>query len=485
MDIHILHDGTQIGPFPEDAVQSLLKQGKVMLNDLAWSPGLPQWVPLMNLLYPSATPPPPPEGFGAVPPAPPTVPPAPEPAVPLEPATAKQTALLSYLGINYAPDLGREAALRLINEAVEQNPGRFAKWNNDRLRLHPALYAEEIQQRKENRSQQFLDICQAEGAEYFNKVTKAHCQVLVGYLDVKFPNWDANEHDAIWNYFFPAIAEKFPQLLLPGVKGRFKYPEGPKVSPELKRGSPVSVKARHSSGSPLMAVARGLFFGALILVLLWFVHGIMNRPTGKVSKSATPAPAAAGQEVAQTAPPESEPVPLAGNVTPAESPEPAPLPLEPAPMPADTGVAVAPMPPVLEPAPEPAQPAGEPEPAPPLPAGAPVIAVPPPPPTLMLTKPFEIQLAYGKIKLPPGTQLKFVQLNGSYLTVKYLRDTVSVPADSTNFASLPASSLAPAPSTSAPASTTAPPPAAPPPLFLDPPPVVPSTPAPDNAPSPE
>ena len=56
MDIHILHGGIEIGPFSEVTAQTLLKQGSVLVTDLAWSPGMPDWVPLVNLLYSQGAP---------------------------------------------------------------------------------------------------------------------------------------------------------------------------------------------------------------------------------------------------------------------------------------------------------------------------------------------------------------------------------------------------------------------------------------------
>ena len=114
MDIRILRDGTEIGPFPEETVQTLLQQGSIAITDLAWCPGLPQWVPLANLLYASDTPPPPP---GSVPPPPP-IPQAAEvpfelPQVTAEPATAKQKAFLTYMGVAFAAEIDREDASSL------------------------------------------------------------------------------------------------------------------------------------------------------------------------------------------------------------------------------------------------------------------------------------------------------------------------------------------------------------------------------------
>src|SRR4029434_9207989 len=54
MDIHILRDGKQTGPFSEETVQVLLKQGSILINDLAWQPGMPEWLPLHAVLYPAS-----------------------------------------------------------------------------------------------------------------------------------------------------------------------------------------------------------------------------------------------------------------------------------------------------------------------------------------------------------------------------------------------------------------------------------------------
>jgi hypothetical protein len=47
-------------------------------------------------------------------------------------------------------------------------------------------------------------------------------------------------------------------------------------------------------------------------------------------------------------------------------------------------------------------------------------------------KPVEIQLAYGKIMLPPGTAVKLVSRQGGILRVSYRDSVISVPASSTD-----------------------------------------------------
>ena len=110
-----------------------------------------KWVPLHDVLYP-APPPPPPQ----------TPPPHPTSAeAPLsirlpqgEPATAKQKALLSYLGIGFSTEVTKDQAAILVNDAMEEpkHSGRLAQWNKERFTLHPDLFASEIHERKESRA---------------------------------------------------------------------------------------------------------------------------------------------------------------------------------------------------------------------------------------------------------------------------------------------------------------------------------------------
>jgi hypothetical protein len=384
-----------------------------------------------------------------------------EPQESRDPATAKQKAFLTFMGISFPPEIDREAAAILVNEAMEnpRDAARLNRWNKERLRLHPDLFAAEIQAAKEQRAQHFYEVCEAEGTPWFTKVTKAHCQVLVGYLDVHHPSWDADPDTAATNYFFPAIAEKFPQLMTKEAKGRFKYPEGPKVAKELVNRSPVAVKARRSS--PMMALARGVFFGALILGMLWFVKGVLS--TGGKPGDGKVASTAASGNSATSATPGGDPA-----TTPAGDPAAALAQNPAAENPAAPAIAGNPaeMTPGGAPVPEmtPEAPATATDPLAPAPETLPVAALPPAPPgtPLLLTKPVEIQAKFGKIKLPPGTPVKLVQQNGATLTVQVAgKDLATIPASSTNLGAEPHPTVPPAPVVPAPGSVvpTAPAPA--------------------------
>lgn len=451
MEIYILREGKEIGPFSEETTQSLLKEGSVFINDLAWSPGMHEWIPLHSVLYPG------PQAAPVRPPPPPpaAVQPMVLPPEDAEPATAKQKAFLSYMGIAFGADLTKDQAALLVNDAMESpsDPARLAKWNDERLRLHPELFAAEIQAKKDNRAKRFFEIAQSEGAEFFHEVTKAHCQVLVGYLDVRFPNWDAKEEEAAWNYFFPAITEKFPQLVNKTAKGRFKYPDGPKVAPELKRAAVVAKPKR--KGLPVMAAVRGLFVGVSILIILaagytayqkWSAQQAAEK-TAKAEPKKTAAPATPAPEELKPAEPEAS-KPVAAVEPPTEPPPAAP---------AESVPTMAANPPPAPAAPDTSNTFFDPN----APTAMAAVAPPSTAPVtqlksnLILTKPTEVQLPFGRAILRVGTPVKLVAQEGTMVRVRYGNDVLLVPITSTDLME-PAAATAPA----AAAPAAPPPPAA-------------------------
>ncbi len=525
MDIYILRDGKEIGPFSEEATGTLLQDGSIREVDLAWHSGLPKWIPLADVLNPATpaleTPPPPPPAAAETPR--PSLSPAGDLPKAGESATEKQKALLGYLGMVHPPDISKDQAALLVNDAMEdaKNATRLAQWNNDRLKLHPDLFAAEIQAKKDGRASDFFEICQTGGAEYFTKITKAHCQVLVGYLDVKFPNWDTDEKEAAQKYFYPAVAEKFPQLVAKQWKGKLLYATGPKVAAELSRQRPATGKLRKrksTAGRPLAAVGRGLVFGGLILAMFYFVQKVFKAPASgekapageaanPTSNTLTPIPAPVKPEAFPPIEPEkmaaqadagaaiidpaNPAIPAPISLLPADplmaanpaSPVAAANPLDPAmaahppdpdmaadpaaPKPAAPLPGFPPDPPVVagslfnpDPA-TPVKPAPVPDPvAPVAPAAVPAAPVDPaaaPRINLKLTKPVEVQLAYGKMKLPVGTPVKLVSREGNAVKVNYLNTVLTVPANFTDIGdAVAAPATAPAPLAPAPATAPAP-----------------------------
>jgi len=390
MDIYVLHDGKEIGPLSPEKTWQLIQQGSILADDLAWSPGMGKWEPLSGLLPPAES-----------------LPPAPAPA-PIEPvlaelATPKQRALLAFLHVGFTRSTTKQEAALLISDALE-NPAfavRLAQWPNERLKLHGDLFVAELQARRDNRAHHYLTLAQSEGAAIFTGVTRSHAQSVITHLDLASPNWEANETTAAREHFFPALAEKFPQLVRPGAPD---LGSSPKTTPDTA-APPAKEKVRRDEprGSfPFGAILRGLFFGALLVGLAWFVMKVLegNKSTTPVTAATTPAPA-----------------------TPVPAPEPTPTPE-----------------PVATPAP--ATPAPVPESTPSTPAPAP--ATPPPatpaptaPAPLALTRPYAAQMTYGVVTLPAGTPLKLIAPEGVLLKVQYLNDVFLVPPSATNHGAAP------------------------------------------------
>jgi hypothetical protein len=467
MDIFILREGHQTGPYSEEDTQQLLKQGAVVINDLAWCAGMAEWIPLHSILYP---------GPAAAQTAPPTRLAPPPPPKASEPATPKQRAFLHYMGLKVPGEITKDQAARAIADATEnpKNAGRVAQWHTERLTLHPDLFEEEIKERKEQRIQHYFDVCQHEGAEYLQGITKAHCQVLVGYLDVKFPNWDANPTEAPKAFFFPAVAEKFPQLVRKEWQGKLKAPQGPKVAPELKRKAPMKPLASplRKRSSPIGALIKGFLLGLVVVALAG--AGIMSylNPAGRdalIAKAKAQINALTGKwrGAATTPTPGTEPLekeiePSAGaeaanqpGIAPSSPPMASTAPERPAadsappaaPMaatpPAADGMMSASPPKATEPAASAAPPGGMSlfDPTPPAPANPPAsgatvadAGIPAPKTSATLLRTIEVQSPYGKIKVPAGTQLPIVEQDGASLKVKFQNQVVAVAVSDTDLA---------------------------------------------------
>jgi len=274
MNIYLVRDGEKVGPFSDNALRAMLEQGELKATDPACRKGGNVAEPLGKLLEEASRPP-------AEPPPPPPVP---------EPATAAQIAFLSYFEIAIPAGLEKAEAEKQIAQAKEdpKNAKRLAKWKVERLQLHPDLFSAELQAKKENRAQFYFDLYEAVGSDYFTGVTKAHCQVLVAFLDVKFPRWDANDADATERYFFPAIAEKFPQLVNKAWKGRFHYGQSPTANAAKTARKAATAKLAQKPDSAIAALFRGIVLGLCVLGLLFGVYYALHR--GK-----TPVPTQSGQ----------------------------------------------------------------------------------------------------------------------------------------------------------------------------------------------
>lgn len=482
MELFIIRDGQQAGPFTEDDVRTLLTRGGLRHSDMGWRKGLPAWLPLSEVMNPSAqasSAPPPVNGLQS--------------SARPRPASPRQKVLLQYLGVSFVEAVTREEAALAMSDALEnpKHTGRLAKWGDEKLRLHPDLFQEELDYRRANRISRYIELCQTEGSEVVKDITKAHVQVLMESLDKRHPNWEQEPRAALWNYFLPSVAEHFPQLINSGWKGDLKMGGSSKVAAAYAGTSASGALSARPPTRPgaLGAAMRGLIYGLLTLAVV--IAGIyifrdgarpdVTRNDAKPEVKSVAAPTVA----LPTAP--SDPIhpteaPLIAALPAEAAPaNPAPVAVPPAPVATSPGAptAVTTAPPVPEMTANPAAPvnattAFTPAPLPPgvspvaPPAGEPAPATPGAVPrtSAVLTQPVTVQLQFGKVTLNPGTRVRLIAIEGQNVRVNFNNNIVLVPVNATDLdptntviaaapATLPPSAPANAPTPPAPASPTA------------------------------
>jgi hypothetical protein len=448
MEIFVLRNGEQIGPFSEETVQSQLKRGGLLPTDKAWRKGLPEWVPLGEVMNPASSAPPPAPSASGV-----------RSGAATKAPTSKQMALLKYLGATFDGEITYEEAAVAICKALESPKltSRFTKWGDEKLRLHPQLFQDEIDYRRTNRVSLYLDLCQGEGAKVVKDVTKAHVQVLIEALDKKNESWEVDSHVALWDYFLPTVVEHFPQLVREEWKGKLKPSAKPRIAEHDEETT--AFIAAPTPPSAIGAAFRGVLYG---LVVLGVAYG-----TVKLYQYTKPEKKEAKAVVAPVVPPPPAPVVP-------------PFPVDPAPeVPANPAAALPPAAPATEPAPvlpvpvavTPEKPAGEnpgvpalppvaPEtpaaPVPVAPEPAPAPAAPAAPKTVLtITKSVTVQLQFGRVTLNPGTRVRFIATEGPNVRVNFNNNVILVPSAATDV-----DAPAPAVPATAPAAAPATPPAA-------------------------
>jgi len=446
MDIFIIREGRQAGPFSEDAVRAFLTEGTARPNDLGWSNGMAEWRPLDEVLKArrgqaggSATPPPAQES-------------AANGSAPAHtPATAKQKAFLKYLGAEFGETLTKERAALAVSDALEtpKLQSRIRKWHDEKLRMHADVFQDEIDFRKANRSSRYIERIQAEGSDVVNDVTKAHVQVLVESLDKRHPGWESDRESALWDYLLPAVGEHFPQLVLPAYKGRLKSPGPAKTGSAATRGiaATAGIVMPPPTTGTVGAMMRGVVLGVIALGAIVAGHHFWQQAHEQPAPSAAAAPgkketpSAANtanvpspKESGTTVPDKLLAEAKAPDATPENPPAPAPhAPAEP-PVPAapviNTEKPATPAAPEEKPSspPVPAAPAMTPE----TPA-APADAAPSPQrAAVKLVQGIGVMLPNGQVTLPAGTILRFLATEGQNLRVSWNNNIFFVPAMATD-----------------------------------------------------
>ena len=423
MEIFIIREGRQAGPYSTEAVKAFFAEGSARVTDMGWRKGMAEWRPLDEVMKTqeqagqSATPPPA-DARGSNGSADAHI-----------AATAKQKALLKFLGAEFGENLEKGRAALAISDALEtpKLQPRIRKWHDEKLRQHPDVFQDEIDFRKANRANRYLERIQTEGSEVLKDVTKAHVQVLVESLDKRHPGWESERESALWEYLLPAVGEHFPQLVLPEYKGRLKPGGTAKIGSPATRGmSAHAMMPPPATTGTLGAMMRGVALGVIALGAIVFGRQFWqesrNKAATPVAAAPTPsapakneAPAGATDPISKPpAAPDPEKLP-AESKTPDALPEnpPKPAPPEPAPVPAP----VAPAEPAAAPAPamnaeKPAPPAApEEKPAPAMaPAAAPEPAATNTPPAappqrtvVKLIQGIGVMLSNGQVTLPAGT----------------------------------------------------------------------------------
>ncbi len=462
MEIFIIREGRQTGPFSNEAVKAQLNDGSVRPSDLAWRKGMAEWGPLNEVLKAVADPA---ADAAAMLPAADQIPNG--VTEKRGTATAKQKAFLKYLGAEFDEGIARERAALAISDALE-NPKlqpRIRKWQDEKLRLHGDVFQDEIDYRRANRSNRYLERIQTEGSEMLKDVTKAHVQVLVESLDKRHPGWETERESALWDYLVPAVGEHFPQLVLPDFKNRLK--QG--ASGLARSGSGVTRSTLAAAGvamtpparsSTLGAMLRGVLLGAIALGAIVAGHHYWQRSNGKGVAPVAGTPGPAAPEKSETPPAPNDPAPKEPAVQPPDkliaeakvpdaAPEipPAPAPPVPATAPiAPNEPAAPPVPPMTaekpaEPVPmeKPAAPEEKPAtpavPAAPAEASAmtPPPAVPAAPRTAVkLIQGIGVMLPNGQVTLPAGTPLRYLGTEGPNVRVSWNNNVFFVPALATD-----------------------------------------------------
>jgi hypothetical protein len=258
LGFYLSPDGSTVtGPFTLPVLRKMLARHEISKTTLASMGEGSPWVPLSDCC----------------------------PAVFSKPASAKQRALLSYLG-HPDPEAATSAeASHFIEQAGESDEGyeRLCRWNVDRVTLHPELYKAQAREFRENRARDICEHCNAWKEEIafldpsawpLKKLTIKQCAAAVQWLDDHSAGWDATlresetqiNHDLIEATFFDALRRTDPSAFR---KGRAEATPPP--PPVARTASPRQpAQPARKSHVPFAAV-----IGVVVLVLLLLLSNIV------------------------------------------------------------------------------------------------------------------------------------------------------------------------------------------------------------------
>lgn len=126
---------------------------------------------------------------------------------PNAPATAKQLALLSYLGQLVVDNLTKRKASDLIDAIVgdRDRNEKFRDWNDDKLLLFPEVFADEVAQRKQECLHEYNSVWRK---YYARKVTEEQAAKIFAHLDKAKPGWMKPRGGMCIDNFVPCVEAK-------------------------------------------------------------------------------------------------------------------------------------------------------------------------------------------------------------------------------------------------------------------------------------
>jgi hypothetical protein len=215
--IHVARCGEEIGKFDEERdILSGLRDGSLLMDDYYWCEGMSEWKHLSALeiskgaLATTAQK----DALTAA-------------GLPFDelttkaqvtalfsagsnaPATAKQLALLSYLGRPVSESISKKEAADRIDAIVGDSDGadKFRDWNDDKVILFPDIYADEIATRKKECFAQYNAFRADLGARASGlpKLSLEHATRIFAYLDTTRPGWLKPRTAMFLDHFLPCV----------------------------------------------------------------------------------------------------------------------------------------------------------------------------------------------------------------------------------------------------------------------------------------
>jgi GYF domain 2 len=125
------------------------------------------------------------------------------------PATAKQLALLNYLGESVSENISKQEAADRIDAVVgdSDRQEKFRDWNDDKLILFPNIFADEIASRKRECLGSYNTFREGLGSE-FPKLSVDQANRIFAYLDATSPGWLKPCSAMLIDHFLPCVKAK-------------------------------------------------------------------------------------------------------------------------------------------------------------------------------------------------------------------------------------------------------------------------------------